>query len=112
MSDTHQNYLGDLGQLLKEMALEARRRHRDSPPGPDADFQSGVVMAYVQVISLMQSHARAFELPLGAFFIDHMGATLRRLTAVAMANAYVQLSGKVAVDTHRNTLAEVKTFFR
>lgn len=33
MSDTHTNYLFDLGLLIKERALEARRQREESPAG-------------------------------------------------------------------------------
>ena len=57
------HYLLDLGQVLKENAMEARQQAQSAP---DADklFQKGRLLAYHEIISLMQQQAIAFGLPL------------------------------------------------
>jgi hypothetical protein len=58
---TAQHYLLDLGTLLKEHAVTTRR---ESKADPSDSFALGRLMAYHEVISLMQQQARAFGLPL------------------------------------------------
>jgi hypothetical protein len=62
---SHRDYLFDLGPLLKERALEARRQREESPRGsPEREFQSGRVMAFNEVISIIQQQAEGFGIPL------------------------------------------------
>ncbi len=65
MSNKQQYYLFDLGLLIKERALAARH-HRDklADNSPDRDFQSGRIMAFNEVISIMQQQAEGFGIPL------------------------------------------------
>lgn len=57
-------YLYDLGFLLKEDALEAKRE-REAAKGSEAyEFHNGRVMAYYEVITLMQQQAEGFDIPL------------------------------------------------
>jgi hypothetical protein len=65
VSETHKNYLFDLGLLIKERALEARRKREKSPSGSlEREFDSGRLMAFNEVISIMQQQAEGFEIPL------------------------------------------------
>jgi hypothetical protein len=57
------NYLRDLGHLLKEDALEAKRV-KEEASGEDAVFAQGRSLAYYEVISLMQQQAWAFGISL------------------------------------------------
>src|SRR4029077_18329167 len=50
------NYLRDLGHLLKEDALEAKR-DAEAASGEDAAFARGRSLAYYEVISLMQQQS-------------------------------------------------------
>jgi len=71
MSNKYQNYLFDLGLLIKERALEVRR-HRDklAVDSPDRHFQSGRVIAYNEIISLMQQQAEGFGISLSDLRLD------------------------------------------
>lgn len=62
---TYQYYVIDLARLLKEQALEAKH---DSESSADSDksFAAGRLMAYHEVISLMQQQAEAFGVSLSA----------------------------------------------
>jgi len=70
--DSCANYLRDLGYLLKEDALQAKRDSddakakwdKDPASGEDAAFASGRSLAYWEVISLMQQQAWVFGIPL------------------------------------------------
>ncbi|MFN2629002.1 MAG: hypothetical protein ABR569_10250 [Gaiellaceae bacterium] len=66
---TEANYLRDLGYLLREAALEAKSA-AEAAPAPDRAFQLGRLMAYHEVISLMQQQAHAFELPLARVALE------------------------------------------
>lgn len=61
---THANYLRDLGLKMKLRALEARRERDAAPEGSeDRLFHSGRLMAFNEVISMMQQQAEAFGIP-------------------------------------------------
>ena len=55
-----ENYLRDLGYLLRERALEAKAGFHTATEGSAKDFQGGRYMAYYEVISVMLSQAEAF----------------------------------------------------
>ena len=69
MSETHANYLRDLGQLVREAGQEARLSAQ-AAAGGDRDFERGRLMAYYEVLSLMQQQAVAFDLPLEDLALD------------------------------------------
>ena len=60
MAALHQNFLLDLGTLLRERAVAARDRAREN----SSEFQCGVAHAYYEVMSLIESQADSFGLPL------------------------------------------------
>lgn len=60
------NYLLDLGQLLKEHALAAKQQETGARGTEDHQFQLGRLTAYYEIVSLMQLQAAAFDLPLEA----------------------------------------------
>lgn len=58
-----ENYLLDLGVLLREMATDARDRAK----GPSAtQFDLGYMAGFHRVVSLMQQQAEAFGIPVDA----------------------------------------------
>jgi len=58
-------YLRDLGNLLKERALEAKQISEKEERGTEGyHLESGRLMAYYEVISLMQQQAQGFQIPL------------------------------------------------
>jgi hypothetical protein len=59
--DSYKNYIRDLVYLLRQTGAEAQRRSAEA--GPAAQFEAGRAMAYVEVLSLMQNQADAFQLP-------------------------------------------------
>jgi hypothetical protein len=70
IDERYKLYLGDLGFLLKEYALEAkveRDQHRGSE---DESYYTGVLMAFHRIISLMQQQAIAFDIPLEDLRLD------------------------------------------
>jgi len=64
--DTYENFLRDLGELLRDLALEARRDRDAARGSADESFRSGYLMAFHSVISLLRQQANAFEIPLEA----------------------------------------------
>ena len=65
MAEKHENYLSDLGLILKERALEARRQRDELPEESlDRTFQFGRVIAFNEVISIMQQQAEGLNIPL------------------------------------------------
>jgi len=57
-------YLRDLGQLIKEMARDAKLDRDGSVGGSDQDLHLGRLMALHEVVSLMQEQAAAFGIDL------------------------------------------------
>lgn len=66
---THANYLRDLGYLVREAGEQAKK---DAARASESDrlFQQGRLMAYYEVLSLMQQQAEAFQLPLEELALD------------------------------------------
>lgn len=67
--DTAWNYLRDLGHLLKAQALDAKAE-RDAASVEDREYAIGRLMAYLEVVSLMQQQAVAFGVNLEALALD------------------------------------------
>lgn len=63
------NYLRDLGNLLKAQALAAKEE-RDAASVDERGYAVGRLMAYHEVVSLMQQHAMAFGMDLDALALD------------------------------------------
>jgi hypothetical protein len=63
-SDVHRDYLQDLGFLVKDNALEARRKQKEAEGTSAADFANGYSLAWYEIVSLLQGQAVAFQLPL------------------------------------------------
>jgi hypothetical protein len=63
----HRYYLMDLGQKVKERALEARKE-KEATQGPEdagwREFHATRLLAYFEVVALMQEQAQAFGIPL------------------------------------------------
>ncbi|MDC0711202.1 hypothetical protein POL68_22220 [Stigmatella sp. ncwal1] len=62
-------YVRDLCTLLKENALEAKEESRTAPEAQRA-FALGRLMAFHEVISLMQQQAQAFGISLEELGLD------------------------------------------
>lgn len=71
--ETSANYLRDLGHLLRE-APEAAKASAAAADEDDLEFQRGRLMAYHEVLSLMQQQATAFDLPLRDLALDGFDA--------------------------------------
>jgi regulator of protease activity HflC (stomatin/prohibitin superfamily) len=66
---TAKNYLRDLVKLLKEEALASKISAKEAKGGSNSDFESGRLMAYYEVVSLIQQQANAFGIDLADLFI-------------------------------------------
>lgn len=66
---TYQNFLYDLGLLIKEYALEASVQANKAKED-DRAFNRGIVFGFMRVISLMQDQARAFGIQLEELRLD------------------------------------------
>jgi hypothetical protein len=63
-TDIYADYLHDLGGLIRDLALAAKRE-RDGE-GSSGGYSTGRMMAFHEVISLMQQQAIAFNIPFEA----------------------------------------------
>ena len=62
----YQNYLKDLGVLLKEMALEAKQ----DAATKKTEFSIGYMAGFHRVVSLMQQQAESFNISLKEIGLD------------------------------------------
>jgi hypothetical protein len=58
-------YLRDLGSIIREKALEAKKTSDATTDDSDRGFSLGRLMAFHEVVSLMQQQAEAFDISLG-----------------------------------------------
>lgn len=65
----YQLYLQDVGLLVKEYALEAKKS-ADGKDGDDRIFYRGIVFGYHAVLNLMQQEAEAFGIGLEELRLD------------------------------------------
>ena len=63
MCDKYGYYLGDLGFLLLERAVEAKQQMEATKGTEGEAFEAGRSLAYYEVVSLMLSQAMTFEIP-------------------------------------------------
>ena len=66
----YENYLMDLGTLVKEMALEAKQQSVEK----NTDFYTGYMAGFHRVVSLMQQQAEAFDISLEDIGLDGIDA--------------------------------------
>jgi hypothetical protein len=65
-----QNYLIDLGRLVKEYALaavEEREKHRNEST---QEFYDGYVLGFHRIVSLMQQQALSYDIDLKEIHLD------------------------------------------
>lgn len=71
--EKYQNYLYDLGPILKKRALEAKdERDAASDGSEEREYLSGRLMAFNEVLSIMQQQAAGFEIPLAELRLDDL----------------------------------------
>lgn len=69
MSELTENYLRDLGFLLRE-EWGASERALDTASSEQRQYEAGYNRAYRRVLSLMLQQAEAFDLPLSAICLE------------------------------------------
>ena len=62
----YENYLRDLGLLIREMALESKQAMDEKK----TDFSTGYMAGFHRVVSLMQQQADGFGIPLEKIGLD------------------------------------------
>lgn len=53
-NEVSKNYLYDLGPIIMARALEAKAKAKALQPGADKSFQEGRLIAFDEVVSIMQ----------------------------------------------------------
>lgn len=66
----YQDYLRDLGIIIKEMAFEAKKKANDS----GTDFFIGYMAGFHRIVSLMQQQAESFGIPFEHIGLDGIDA--------------------------------------
>ncbi|MCK4766073.1 MAG: hypothetical protein KAW12_27995 [Candidatus Aminicenantes bacterium] len=69
-NEVYKDYLLDLIVILKEYASEAKSNKVKSIATKDEDYNTGYLMGYHRVISLMQQQAEGFQIPLEELGLD------------------------------------------
>ncbi|MDD1622369.1 MAG: hypothetical protein LUQ11_12910 [Methylococcaceae bacterium] len=62
----YENYLYDLGILIREMAVESKLAATQK----QTDFATGYMDGFHRIVSLMQQQAKAFDIPLENIGLD------------------------------------------
>ena len=70
MSDTERDFLLDLGLILRESAVQARKRATDARGTPEEAYEEGRAMAYHEIATLLLQRAAAAGLPPEAFRLE------------------------------------------
>lgn len=70
MAASHESYLRDLGTLITEMELDAKREKEAASGSERYDVALGRLTALHEVVSLRQQQAEAFGLDLPTLAID------------------------------------------
>lgn len=68
----YQDYIIDLSNLLKEMAIEAK----EASDKKKTEFSVGYLSGFHRVISLMQQQAESFGIPLDTLGLDEIDPNL------------------------------------
>jgi hypothetical protein len=69
----YRNYLYDLGFLIKERALNAKKAPEQEKKGSEGYmYESGRLLAFNEVVSIMQQQAVAFGIPLGELRLEEI----------------------------------------
>ena len=63
-NEKYKNYLGDLGTIAKEYALESISEHKAAKGTSEEDYKTGYMMGFHRFITLMQQQAESFDIPL------------------------------------------------
>lgn len=72
--DKYKNYIYDLSTLFKEKAKKAKR-NKDSSIGTDnANYDLGYLMAFHEMIDVMQQQAKAFNIEKGDIGLGDINA--------------------------------------
>ena len=70
-NDSERYFLHDLGQLLRERALQAKAERDESLDTAGYDLKLGQLMAFHEVLSLMVAQAEAFGLSASVLALDN-----------------------------------------
>jgi len=71
MNDKYKNYLVDLGFLVKERALESKvTKQGEQKDSSNYIYETGRLMAFNEMISIMQQQAEGFEIELSELNLE------------------------------------------
>jgi hypothetical protein len=70
--EKYRHYLYDLGLILKERALEAKDDRDAAGDGSEREYLTGRLMAFNEVLSIVQQQAKAFEIPLSELRLESL----------------------------------------
>lgn len=94
MASIAENYLRDLGALIRDAAREARAQCNGSLNAADQAFALGRVTAYYEVLSLMKQQASAFGLADSDLSLESFDPEQELLTALSDSNDSSECSNR------------------
>lgn len=60
----YEGYIVSLGEVLRDLILEAKKNKDDSVGKESEEFNTGYLSAYHRIVTLMQQQAEIYEIPL------------------------------------------------
>ncbi len=74
--DAYKNYLCDLCFLLRDKAIEAKNEKINALNTKDEEYQTGYLMAFYEVVSLIKQQAYVFEIDLKKLGLENIDPEL------------------------------------
>ena len=71
-SNLYENYLTDLCIIIKENAIKAKKESELSKNTKNKDYSLGYLMAYHEIVSLIQQQAKVFQIPLNKIKMENI----------------------------------------
>ena len=68
--DRYRNYLHDLGRILRDEAIESKRKRDAATTSDSRLFSEGYLLALTHVIDTMQQQCIGFQIPLQSIGLD------------------------------------------
>jgi len=74
-SENIENYVGAIGESLRELALEAKADLQAAKGTPEENYKTGYLMGFHRVLTLMQQEANlVFSVPMDKIGLDGFDA--------------------------------------
>ena len=69
-NDKYKLYLTSFGEIIKNYALDAKQNKEDKLGTKEEDFATGYMACFHRVVTIMQQHAEAYDIPFEELSLD------------------------------------------